>query len=245
MPESKHIVRAYDEELQQLNELIGRMGGLAETQISNAITAVVERDSELAEEVKQADARVDEMETQINALALRLLALRQPMAIDLRYILSALRIASDLERIADHAENMCRRAADLSDLPPGLAVSGIQRLGKLVLVMLKDILDASLAGDTEKVVEVWLRDEEVDELYGSLFREYLTYMMENPRNIGACTSLLFVAKNVERIGDHITNIAETVFFRIRARPLQDSLPEREPPEAAGEKRTPSAGDGDA
>ncbi len=223
--ESKHIVRAYDQELKQLNELIGRMGGLAEAQVDNAIRAVTERNVELAGEVARNDARVDEMEAEINRLALRMLALRQPMAIDLRYILSALRIASDLERIADHAENMCRRAGDIAEESGGPAVTGIQRLGKLVLAMLKDVLDASLAGDLEKAVEVWLRDNEVDELYGSLFREYLTYMMENPRNIGACTTLLFVAKNVERIGDHITNICETVYFRVKARPLKDSLPQ--------------------
>lgn len=234
MVESKHIVRAYDEELQQLNELIGRMGGLAETQIDSAIRAVVERDLELAAEVAKGDSRVDHMEEEINALALRLLALRQPMAIDLRYILSALRIASDLERIADHAENMCRRIHEMGDTT-GPSVSGIQRLGRLVLAMLKDALDASLESDTEKAVEVWLRDGEVDELYGSLFREYLTYMMENPRNIGACTSLLFVAKNVERIGDHITNIAETIYFRVKAKPLKDSLPreQKETPEPGG------------
>jgi len=223
--ESKHIVRAYDQELKQLNELIGRMGGLAEAQIDTAIRAVSERNVELAAEVAANDARVDRMETEINKLALRMLALRQPMAIDLRYILSALRIASDLERIADHAENMCRRAKDIAEESLGPAVTGIQRLGKLVLAMLKDVLDASLADDVDKAVEVWKRDNEVDELYGSLFREYLTYMMENPRNIGACTTLLFVAKNVERIGDHITNIAETVYFRVKAQPLKDSLRE--------------------
>lgn len=223
--ESKHIVRAYDQELKQLNELIGRMGGLAEAQIDAAIRAVAERNLDLAAEVTGNDARVDEMEAEINRLALRMLALRQPMAIDLRYILSALRIASDLERIADHAENVCRRAQDIADEAGGPGITGIQRLGKLVLAMLKDVLDASLAGDVDKAVEVWMRDNEVDELYGSLFREYLTYMMENPRNIGACTTLLFVAKNVERIGDHITNIAETVYFRVKARPLKDSLRE--------------------
>ena len=222
--ESKHIVRSYDDELHQLNELIGRMGGLAELQIDNAIRAMVERNLELAREVALMDSRVDEMETEINTLALRMLALRQPMAVDLRYILSALRIASDLERIADHAENMCRRAKDLPEEPGGPAIAGIQRLGRLVLAMLKDVLDASLAGDTDKAVEVWLRDNEVDDLYGSLFREYLTYMMEDPRNIGGCTTLLFVAKNVERIGDHITNIAETIYFRVKAVPLKDSLP---------------------
>ncbi len=148
------------------------------------------------------------------------------MAIDLRYILSALRIASDLERIADHAENMCRRATALEVEPNASAVKGIQRLGKLVLAMLNDVLDASLEGDVDKAVEVWLRDQEVDELYSSLFREYLTYMMENPRNISSYTALLFVAKNVERIGDHVTNIAETIYFRVKAKPLKDSLPGR-------------------
>lgn len=229
MPESKHIVRAYDEELQTLNELIGRMGGLAESQIDDAIRAVFEHDVELAKQVARSDAKVDALEAEINALALKLLALRQPMAIDLRYILSALRIASDLERIADHAENMCRRGAKLEVAPKAAAAAGIQRLGKLVLAMLKDVLDASLAGDTDKAVEVWLRDEEVDDLYGSLFREYLTYMMEDPRNIGTYTTLLFVAKNVERIGDHVTNIAETIYFRVKAKQLKDSLPDRDEP----------------
>lgn len=223
--ESKHIVHSYDAELRQLNELIGRMGGLAESQIDSAIRAVAERDPERARQVARDDAKADKLENDINHLALRLLALRQPMAIDLRYILSALRIASDLERIADHAENMCRHAGKLTDMPKEPAIAGIQRLGKLVLAMLKDVLDASLADDTDKAVEVWLRDNEVDDLYSSLFREYLTYMMENPRNIGACTSLLFVAKNVERIGDHITNIAETIYFRVHAKPLKDSLPD--------------------
>lgn len=222
--ESKHTVRAYDAELQQLNELIGRMGGLAEAQIDNAIRAVLDHDTELAGEVARSDSKVDEMEAEINTLALRLLALRQPMAIDLRYILSALRIASDLERIADHAENMCRRGAAIDATPA--AVAGIQRLGKQVLAMLKDVLDASLSDDVDKAVEIWLRDSEVDDLYGSLFREYLTYMMENPRNISSYTTLLFVAKNVERIGDHVTNIAETIYFRVKAKPLKDSLPQR-------------------
>jgi phosphate transport system protein len=223
--ESKHIVRSYDQELRQLNEMIGRMGGIAESQISSAIRAVAQRDPELAKQVALDDAKADRLENDINELALRLLALRQPMAIDLRYIVSALRIASDLERIADHAENMCRRATAIAQDADGPAIAGIERLGKLVLAMLKDVLDASLASDVDKAVEVWMRDNEVDDLYGSLFREYLTYMMENPRNISACTTLLFVAKNVERIGDHITNIAETIYFRVRAKPLKDSLPE--------------------
>jgi phosphate transport system protein len=129
---------------------------------------------------------------------------------------------------------MCRRTRDMAKEPAGPSVAGIQRLGRLVLAMLKDVLDTSLSGDADKAVEIWLRDNEVDELYGSLFREYLTYMMENPRNIGACLNLLFVAKNVERIGDHITNIAETIYFRVKAKPLKDSLPERrdEGPEGA-------------
>ncbi len=223
--ESKHIVRSYDQELRQLNEMIGRMGGIAESQISSAIRAVAQRDPELAKQVARDDAKADRLENDINELALRLLALRQPMAIDLRYIVSALRIASDLERIADHAENMCRRATAIAKDADGPAIAGIERLGKLVLAMLKDVLDASLASDVDKAIEVWQRDNEVDDLYGSLFREYLTYMMENPRNIGACTTLLFVAKNVERIGDHITNIAETIYFRVNAKPLKDSLPD--------------------
>ncbi len=134
---------------------------------------------------------------------------------------------------------MCRRGAALEEAPDASAVAGIQRLGKLVLAMLKDVLDASLAGDVDKAVEVWLRDAEVDDLYGSLFREYLTYMMENPRNIGSYTTLLFVAKNVERVGDHVTNIAETIYFRVKASPLKDSLPDR----SGGEDETAPGRDG--
>ena len=235
--ESKHIVQAYDAELRQLTEMIGRMGGLTESQIDTAIRAVVERDEELAREVAGNDTLVDRMEADIDAMVIRLLALRQPMAVDLRYTLAALKIASDLERTADHAENISRRVARLAEAPPAPAIAGIKRMGRMVLELIKDVLDSYTEGDTDKAVAVWLRDQEVDDLYSSLFRELLTYMMEDPRNITPCTHLLFAAKNIERMGDHAKNIAETVYFQVTGRLLVDDLPGENKP-AAG---TPPGG----
>ena len=222
-----HIMKSYDEELTRLNNTIIRMGGLAESQVAAAIQATIKRDSELAHEVVEQDALVDALETEVEALAMRLLALRQPMARDLREIVSSLKIAADLERICDYAANVAKRSIALNQAPVAKPVYAIPRMGKLAQALIKDVLDAYVQGDAEKAMHVWLSDEELDELYTSLFRELLTYMMEDPRSITAGTHLLFMAKNIERIGDHATNIAETIYYLLHGTPLKETRPKRD------------------
>jgi phosphate transport system protein len=224
---TEHIIKSYDEELRRLNNTITQMGGLGESQLAAAIEAVIKRDSELAARVVEGDARVDQLEREVDGLVVRLLALRQPMARDLREILAALRIASDLERICDYAANVAKRSIVLNQSPPVKPVYTLPRMVRLAQALTKDVLDAYVARDADKALVVWARDEELDEMYSSLFRELLTYMMEDPRNITACTHLLFMAKNVERIGDHATNIAETVYFLVNGTPLTQMRPKRD------------------
>jgi phosphate transport system protein len=221
---SEHIIKSYDEELHRLNNTITEMGGLAETQIAAATEAVMKRNSELAADVIDADARVDRLETEIGTLAVRLLALRQPMARDLREILAALKIAGDLERICDYAANVAKRSIALRHAPPAEPIFALPRMAGLARSMTKDVIDAYVARDADKALIVWARDEELDEMYSGLFRELLTYMMEDPRNIAASTHLLFVAKNIERIGDHATNIAEDIYFLVHGKPLNQARP---------------------
>ena len=216
---SDHIIKSYDEELTKLQNTLIAMGGLAEAQLASAIQAVVKRDSELAAEVVAGDARVDELEKEVEALVVRLLALRQPMARDLREIISALKIGSDLERICDYAANVAKRSIALNQAPAVKPAFALPRMGRLAQVQIKNVLDAYVHRDAAKAMQVWLSDEELDELYTSLFRELLTYMMEDPRSITAGTHLLFMAKNIERIGDHATNIAENVWFVVNGEPL--------------------------
>ncbi|HYC15275.1 MAG TPA: phosphate signaling complex protein PhoU [Stellaceae bacterium] len=239
---SEHIVKSYDEELRRLDNALTQMGGLAETQIATAIDAVMKRDSHLATEVVEADPRVDQLEAEIEQLAIRLLALRQPMAVDLRQILSALKTASDLERVADYAANVAKRSIVLNQTPPVRPAFSVPRMGRLAQAMIKDILDAYVERDADKALLVWARDEELDEMYNSLFRELLTYMIEDARNITPCTHLLFIAKNIERIGDHATNIAETLYFMVHGYPLQQSRPKRDQTSlASGPEPMPAEG----
>jgi len=211
---SDHILKRFDEELERLNATINEMGGLTESQFAKALTAVRERDTQTAEEVIADDAHVDALDAAVQEQTVKLLALRQPMANDLRVVLSSIKIAAALERIADYAKNTAKRSIVLSQTSsPTSAVAGIDRLGKLVRTALKDVLDAFADDDVAKAHDVWNRDEEIDQVYTGLFRELLTYMMEDPRTITACTHLLFMAKNIERAGDHVTNIAELVSFR--------------------------------
>lgn len=220
----EHTVKSYDEELKRLSTAIARMGGLAETQLASAIQAIVRRDAELAAGVVEGDTKVDEMEQEVDALAVKLLALRQPMAIDLRQIIGSLRIAADIERIADYAANVAKRAIALSQIAPLRPIHAVPRMGRVVQEMMKDVLDAFVSRDVAKAIAVWNRDEELDEMYSSLFRELLTYMMEDPRNITGSTHLLFIAKNIERIGDHATNIAETIHFLVQGAQLRAVRP---------------------
>ncbi|MEQ8444180.1 MAG: phosphate signaling complex protein PhoU [Alphaproteobacteria bacterium] len=219
-----HIVAAYDQEFKKLTKLLSQMGGLAEVQLSNALTAIEKRNDKLAQKVKDGDREIDQLEIDIEALVVRMLALRQPVANDLRYIVATLRISSDIERIGDYAKNIGKRAMALNQLPAEPLLRGVVRIGQPVQAMLKDVMDAHLQGDTAKAIDVWEADEEVDALYTSLFRELLTYMMEDPRHITPCTHLLFIAKNLERIGDHATNIAETIHFQVEGTPLADRRP---------------------
>ena len=217
---SEHIVTAFDEELQQLSENVARMGGLAEAQITGAIEALAKRDTDLASRVVNSDSAIDALEEQLNQDAVRLLALRQPMATDLREVICALKISSNLERIGDLASNIAKRVIALNQSPPIEPARAIPRLARLVQNTIKDTLDAYVDRDSDRALDVWHRDEEVDEMYTGLFRQLLTYMMEDPRNISAGTHLLFVAKNIERMGDHATNIAETTFYLVTGRPME-------------------------
>lgn len=219
-----HIDKTYDQELDRLDNLISEMGGLAESQLATAVDAVSKRDSDLASEVIEGDVKVDELEREIESLVLRTLALRQPMARDLRQIVAALKISTDLERIGDYAANIAKRSITLNQAPAVRPVYAIPRMSRLGQAMIKDVLDAYIERDADKAMNVWLHDEELDEMYTSLFRELLTYMIEDPRNITPCTHLLFMAKNLERIGDHTTNIAETVYFLVHGTPLVQRRP---------------------
>jgi phosphate transport system protein len=220
----EHLVKAYDEELQKLNNTIVEMGGLAETQLGTAIEAVVTRDTEIADAVVKSDAKVDQLERDLDNLAIRLLALRQPVARDLREIFAALKIGSDLERIADYAANVAKRSIALNQTPPVRPAYALPRMAQFAQLLIKDVLDAYVQRDADKAYSVWMRDAELDEMYSSLFRELLTYMMEDSRSIGPCTHLLFMAKNIERIGDHATNIAENLYYLVNGRPLEELRP---------------------
>ncbi|MBY0336205.1 MAG: phosphate signaling complex protein PhoU [Acetobacteraceae bacterium] len=219
-----HIVRSYDEDLKRLRELISRMGGLAEKQVADAVEALVERDTELAAEVVQRDLQLDAMEREVELFCVRLLALRQPMASDLRLIVTAMRIASDLERIGDYARNGAKRAMVIAQQPVLGSLNGFERMAELVQENLKDAIDALVEQDAAKAHDVWEKDEPIDGIYNGIFRELLTFMMEDPRNITVATHLLFIAKNLERIGDHATNIAERVHFAVLGEPLTEERP---------------------
>ena len=211
---SEHIVKSFDEQLEQLRADIVRMGGLAEAQLAGAMEALSKSDTELAEKIIASDEAIDRLENNVDEVAVRLLALRQPMAVDLRQVVSALKIASDLERIGDLSKNIAKRTISLSQIPAVQPVFSIPRMGRMVQAIIKDTLDAYVAGDAERAVDVWHRDEEIDEMYTGLFRELLTYMMEDPRSITPCTHLLFIARNIERMGDHATNVAETTYYQV-------------------------------
>jgi phosphate transport system protein len=212
---SEHTVKSFDEQLKRLDNLIAEMGGLVEAQLAEALEALVRRDTDKAARVVAQDKRLDELEQDVDRHTVSMLALRQPMAGDLREIIAALKTASILERVGDYAKNVSRRTAALAEMPPVPPVQTIGRLGRLAQEMIKDALDAYLARDVDKATMVRDRDKELDALYTSLFREFLTYMMEDPRNITPCTHLLFVAKHLERVGDHATNIAELTHFLVK------------------------------
>jgi phosphate transport system protein len=222
---SEHIVSSYDIELQDLRRRISEMGGIAEKMLVDAIHALVRSDTPLAQAVIATDSRLDVLQREVEEHAILTIARRQPMAVDLRETISAIRVSGDVERIGDLAKNIAKRALAVSgQFQPQKIVVGVQHMSDLVLGQLKDVLDAYAQQDAAAALDVWRRDGQIDALYTSLFRELLTYMMEDPRNISFCAHLLFCAKNIERIGDHTTNIAETIHYLVTGENLAIERP---------------------
>jgi phosphate transport system protein len=222
---TEHIVSAFENELKGLAQRVAEMGGLTEKQIVGAIDALIRGDIALATSVRAVDPTIDAMQREIEEAGILIIARRQPMAIDLREIVGALRIAADLERIADLAKNIAKRVIAINgSLPLPKVTGGFDAMARLALERIKEVLDAFAQRDVEAALEVWKSDGDIDALYNSLFRELLTYMLEDPRNIGACTHLLFCAKNLERIGDHATNIAETIYYVVNGTNLAEERP---------------------
>ena len=216
-----HTVKAFSEELDALTHEVARMGGLAETAVNESIQAVVRRDTILAQSVIERDAKIDAAQHDIEKRAIRLFALRQPFANDLRVVLTGWRIAGELERVGDLAKNIAKRTLILNQSEPIQLTKSVDRMGRIALGQLKQVLDAYSNRDVRAAVGVWFHDDDVDAHYNSLFRELLTYMMEDPRTITSSAHLLFIAKNLERIGDHATNIAELVHYQITGQDLAD------------------------
>ncbi|AGB48250.1 phosphate signaling complex protein PhoU [Mesorhizobium australicum] len=211
--QSVHIVSAYDEELKYLSKRIAAMGGHAERMVEQAVAALVNADPGLAQKVIRDDAVLDEGQREIDDKAIIIIARRQPMATDLREIVGAIRISADLERVGDLGKNVAKRVVAVTDgRQPTSLFRGLEALANLALTQLKEVLDVYASRSVDKIGFVRDRDDQIDAMYTSLFRELLTYMMEDPRNITPCTHLLFCAKNIERIGDHATNIAETIYY---------------------------------
>jgi phosphate transport system protein len=210
--QSVHIVSAYDEELKFLSKRIAAMGGHAERMVEQAVAALVNADHGLAQKVIQDDVVLDEGQREIDDKAIIIIAKRQPMATDLREIVGAIRISADIERVGDLGKNVAKRVASVDGRQPNSLFRGLEALANLALTQLKEVLDVYASRSVERIGFVRDRDDQIDAMYTSLFRELLTYMMEDPRNIAPCTHLLFCAKNIERIGDHATNIAETIYY---------------------------------
>lgn len=223
--QSVHIVSAYDEELKYLSKRIAAMGGHAERMVEQAIQALVNADPGLAQKVIRDDIVLDEGQREIDDKAIVIIAKRQPMATDLREIVGAIRISADLERVGDLGKNVAKRVVSVIDgRQPTSLFRGLEALADLALTQLKEVLDVYASRSVDRIGFVRDRDDQIDAMYTSLFRELLTYMMEDPRNITPCTHLLFCAKNIERIGDHATNIAETIYYIVTG----DQMPAERP-----------------
>jgi phosphate transport system protein len=225
---NEHIVGAFDEELSQLSVLVAQMGGLAEKLLTEAVLALDRDDEDLARRVIAADEGIDRLERDIEEQAVRMIARRQPMASDLREIMTAIKISSDLERIGDLAKNIAKRSlAVQGQAGVHQAIRGIDRMSRMALEQLRKVLDAYAHRDVETALEVWRQDADLDAMYTSIFRELLTYMLEDPRAITFATHLLFAAKNVERIGDHTTNIAEMIYYLVKGELLREGRPKKD------------------
>ena len=223
-----HTVKSYEDELALLDKKIAQMGGIAEQNLGLSFDALERRDPRLAEGVINSDRSIDALQREIEEQVISMIARRQPMADDLRHIMGALRITGDLERIGDLAKNIAKRALAIAhETHPKPLISGFRHMVELALRQLKDVLDAYAERDSARALQVWHEDAQIDAMYNSLFRELLTYMMEDPRNIGLSTHLLFGAKNIERVGDHTTNIAETVHYMVSGSSITDERPKVE------------------
>jgi phosphate transport system protein len=222
--EAKHIVTSFEVDLKKLRDMIAGMGGLVERAVADATAALIEHDPDLAASVVAADPKIDVEERKIEQFAVQLLALRQPVADDLRQVVAALKVITDLERIGDYSANIAKRSLVINKLSSQLAMSGLGQMARLVQQNLKTVIDAVGEADPQKAISVWRADQMVDDLYNTIFRELITYMMEDARNITACTHLLFIAKNLERIGDHATNIAELTYYAVTGESLPDFRP---------------------
>ena len=221
----EHIASAFDRDLEAIQAHVMKMGGLVEEAILDSARALEDRDVDLANQVRERDRRVDELEERINEEAARVIALRAPTARDLRVVLTVIRISANLERCGDYAKNIAKRTSVLAQMQPvGSAPNSIRRMAREVEAMLRDALDAYIQRDAELAEQVRDRDEEIDQMYTSLFREFLTFMMEDPRNITACMHLHFIAKNVERIGDLVTSICEQVIYLVTGQMPDDERP---------------------
>jgi phosphate transport system protein len=221
----EHTIKAFDADLQDLGRMIAEMGGLAERQIGDALDALSRHDAATAGTIIVTDARIDALQREIEEKAILTIARRQPLAVDLREIVGALRVSNDLERIGDLAKNIAKRVEVVAgDLNLQKVMRGVEHMTEMVLAQIKDVLDAYARRDVAKAVQVWRSDGEIDAVNNSLFRELLTYMMEDPRNISVCIHLLFCAKNIERMGDHATNIAETIHYMVEGQLLTDERP---------------------
>lgn len=225
---NKHIVAAFDVELRGITDRIAEMGGLAEEQLSLALEVLQTRDAAITDRVVASDRRLDKLMAQVEEEAVRMIAIRQPMARDLREIVAVIKIATVLERVGDLAKNIARRGTYISGLRANRISSPIVRMGKQVQALFAEALDAYTNRDTELSTSVWNRDVDIDEMYNSVFRELITYMMEDMRVIGHCSQLMFVAKNLERIGDHATFIAEMTYFVVEGEVLPENRPKGDP-----------------
>ncbi|MDZ4692870.1 phosphate signaling complex protein PhoU [Terricaulis sp.] len=221
---AEHTVKAFTEELDALTQEVARMGGLAETAVNDSLAAVGRRDTELAQAVIQRDGKIDQAQRDVEKRAIKLFALRQPMASDLRVVLTAWRIAGELERVGDLAKNIAKRTLILNQAEPIQLTRSVERMGKIAASHLNQVLNAYANRDVQAAVNVWNADDNIDAHYNSLFRELLTYMIEDPRMISSCAHLLFVAKNLERIGDHGTNIAEYIHFLVTGEEIATQRP---------------------
>ena len=228
MANTEHTVASFDDELNYLTQKIAEMGGLAEEQVGNSVTALARRDEDLAQRVIASDRGMDALQRDVEDHATLMIARRQPVAQDLREIVGAIHIANDLERVGDLAKNTAKRVFAIEgNFTAHRLVAGVEHIAEMSLSQLKNVLDAYTARNLESALSVWQRDDEIDAMYTSLFRELLTYMMEDPRNITFCTHLLFCAKNLERIGDHATNIAETIHYMVTGVPLTEERPKKD------------------